>query len=208
MKIHDKGIIYPFYLMLHPIIGSEGIKWDGKGSYSVSIFMALMAFVTSVLQRQATGFIFNPNRLDKINVLNIFLVTALIVALWITSNRALCTLMDGEGKTSQIIIGSCYALLPYLLMTLLSVVLSHFLTYDMGVFLTCVQIAGYIWSGLVLFQAMRIIHQFTFKQTIWNLLLTVVGMMIIAFIMLLIYSLFQQLYIFFFTIFNEIMFRL
>ena len=51
-------------------------------------------------------------------------------------------------------------------------------------------------------------HQFTARQTLWNLLLTVFGMLIIAFIALLIYSLFQQVYVFIFTIFNEIMFRL
>lgn len=208
MNLRNRTVFYPLHMMLHPIDATDGIKWQSKGSYLVSAGLVVLAFLTAVLERQATGFIFNPHRLDRINIINIMLVTFLVVALWIIANRALCTLMDGEGKTSEIIIGSCYSLLPYIVLSLFAVVLSHFLTHDMGVFLTYIQVGGYIWSGLVLFQVMRVIHQFSVKQTVWNLVLTVVGMLIIAFIILLIYSLFQQVYVFLFTIFNEIMFRL
>ena len=208
MNMRNRTALYPLHMMIHPIDASDGIKWQKKGSYVVSAILVVMAFLTAVLERQATGFIFNPHRLDRINIVNIMLVTFVVVILWIIANRALCTLMDGEGRTSEIIIGSCYALMPYIAMSLLAIVLSHFLTHDMGVFLTYIQVFGYIWSGLVLFQVMRVIHQFSVKQTIWNLVLTVVGMLIIAFIVLLIYSLFQQVYVFLFTIFNEIMFRL
>lgn len=208
MNMRNRTALYPLHMMIHPIDATDGIKWQKKGSYVVSAILVVMAFLTAVLERQATGFIFNPHRLDRINIVNIMLVTFVVVILWIISNRALCTLMDGEGRTSEIIIGSCYALMPYIAMSLLAIVLSHFLTHDMGVFLTYIQVFGYIWSGLVLFQVMRVIHQFSVKQTIWNLVLTVVGMLIIAFIVLLIYSLFQQVYVFLFTIFNEIMFRL
>lgn len=208
MNLQNQTALYPLHMMLHPIDASDGIKWQKKGSYIVSAALVVLAFLTAVLERQATGFIFNPHRLDRINIINILLVTFAMAALWIIANRALTTLMDGEGRTSEIIIGSCYSLLPYIAMTLFTVVLSHFLTHDMAVFLTYIKVGGYIWSGMVIFQVMRVIHQFSVKQTLWNLALTVVGMMIIAFIILLIYSLFQQVYVFLFTIFNEIMFRM
>lgn len=203
-----KQVLFPFHLMMHPIEGSNAIKWEDRGTYPVSAALIGLLFITLVLQRQTVGFIFNPNRLDQINIVNILAVTVTVVILWIISNRALCTLMDGEGKLSQIIIGSCYSLLPFILLTIAGILASQVLTLDMAVFLRYIEISGYLWSFLVLFQVMRVIHQFTARQTLWNLLLTVFGMLIIAFIALLIYSLFQQVYVFIFTIFNEIMFRL
>ena len=69
---------------------------------------------------------------------------------------------------------------------------------------------AYIMAGLcmILIVGMYYIHQFTFGGLLLNLLLTVIGVAIILFLLLLGYSLVQQIITFVVTIYNEIVFRL
>ena len=52
------------------------------------------------------------------------------------------------------------------------------------------------------------IHQYTLKKVIVSILLTVFGMLVMAFLILMLYSLVQQIYVFAYTVFSEIKFRL
>ena len=52
------------------------------------------------------------------------------------------------------------------------------------------------------------IHQLTAAKVFLNLLLTAAGVVILLFLLLLGYSLIQQIYAFLYTIYNEIAFRL
>lgn len=205
----DKNIyLYPFYLLLHPSVGFEGIKWYKKGSIKVSIAILFVFFVVSIFVRQTTGFIFNFNRPDKLNLFMEFTKTIIPFLLWVVANWSLCTLMDGEGKFSEIWVASSYALWPFVVISIPEAVISNLLTQREGTFLGMMQVIAIGWSLVFFISAMKEIHQFNFKKTIVSMLLTVLGMGVIIFLGVLIFSLFQQLYIFIVTVYSEIKFRL
>lgn len=54
---------------------------------------------------------------------------------------------------------------------------------------------------------MKACHQYTFSKTLVCIILTIIGMLLILCLLVLIMSLFQQVWLFFLTIYTEIMYR-
>lgn len=116
--------------------------------------------------------------------------------------------MFSEGENRDIFITLCYALVPYTIFDLIYILLTNFANLEVAAFLTALLVIGFLWSGFILVVGMYYVHQFTFGELLLNLLLTAIGIAIILFLLLLGYSLIQQIITFVVTIYNEIVFRL
>ena len=194
--------------MAHPIQAMEAVKFQGQGSLTVALLIVALWFVTATLNRQAMGFLFNPNRPEDVNLWILLMSTVGLYALWVMANIAATTFMNGEGKPLEVAVASAYALQPYLYLTLAALALSHGMTLETGVFLTFLRVGAVGWSAVLMAVSLMTVHQFTFKKTLVNLLATALGMVVIGFLIALVVSMFQQLQVFFYTIFNEVVFRL
>ena len=202
------GFRHIFYTMIHPVNGFDQIKWEKKGSMIACIGILLVFFLTNVFEQVLTGFIFNTNNPDRISVPSILLITMGGFAIVYIANWAAGSLMFSEGENRDIFITLCYTLVPYIIARLLIILLSNFANAELSAFLNAILVIGYLWSGMILLVGMYYIHQFTFGSLLLNLLLTVIGVAIILFLLLLGYSLVQQIITFVVTIYNEIVFRL
>ena len=116
--------------------------------------------------------------------------------------------MEGEGKYRDIIIASAYSILPYIILSIITTIISNFLFIESLTFLQYINILAYAWSIIMLHAGIHAVHQYSLKKTVLNIILSVFGIAAILFLFVLVFSLFQQLYIFFYTIFSEIMFRI
>ena len=116
--------------------------------------------------------------------------------------------MFTEGDERNIFICLCYTLVPYTVSDLIYIFATNFANNEVLAFLTAIRIIGLAWSGVILLVGMFYVHQLSFGKTILNLALSVVGILVILFLILLAYSLVQQIYAFVFTIYNEIVFRI
>lgn len=202
------GLRHIFYTMIHPVNGFDQIKWEKKGSVIACVIILLVFFLTNVFDQVLTGFIFNTVNPDRISVPSILLITMGGFAIAFIANWAAGSLMFSEGETRDIFITLCYTLVPYIIARLLVILLTNFANAEMQAFLTAILVIGFLWSGFILIVGMYYIHQFTFGSLLLNLLLTVIGIAIILFLLLLGYSLIQQIITFIVTIYNEIVFRL
>ena len=202
------GLRHIFYTMIHPVNGFDQIKWEKKGSVIACVIILLVFFLTNVFDQVLTGFIFNTVNPDRISVPSILLITMGGFAIAFIANWAAGSLMFSEGETRDIFITLCYTLVPYIIARLLVILLTNFANAEMQAFLTAILVIGFLWSGFILIVGMYYIHQFTFGSLLLNLLLTVIGIAIILFLLLLGYSLIQQIITFVVTIYNEIVFRL
>ena len=63
---------------------------------------------------------------------------------------------------------------------------------------------GIAWSALLLLAGMKLIHEYDGKQAVLSVLFTGVGMLLMAFIALLVWGLYNQIGAFFSTISDEI----
>ena len=118
-------ILEPFRMMLHPLNVSNEIKYEGRGSMAIANVLALLYLLCGVLRSVGYGFIFNAGSAESFNMWPVFVQTLGILLLWLVSSWALSTLMDGEGKLSEIWITSCYAMMPTILLTVPAVILTH-----------------------------------------------------------------------------------
>lgn len=196
------------YTMLHPVNGFDQVKWEKKGSASFCGVILFAFFLVNVFDQVLTGFIFNTYNPDKISIISIFLITMGGFAICYAANWTVSSLMFTEGDKREIFIALCYTLVPYILCELVYIFASNIFNNDMSAFLAAIRIIGLLWSGLILLTGMLYVHQLSFGQELLNLALTAIGILAILFLILLGYSLVQQIYTFLYTIGNELMFRL
>ena len=196
------------YTMFHPVNGFDRVKWNNEGSLPVCCIILAAFFLVNVFDEVLTGFIFNTTNPDKISVPSIFLITMGGFAICYVANWAVSSLMFTEGKSRHIFIMLTYTLVPYTVFELIYIIATNFVNNEMNAFLEAIRFIGLLWSFLILLLGEYYVHQLTFLQVVLNLFLTAPGIVVILFLLLLGYSLVQQIYVFLVTIYNEIAFRL
>ncbi|MHB1452599.1 MAG: YIP1 family protein [Saccharofermentanales bacterium] len=183
--------------------------WDKKSySFLASIPILAMLYIAKIMERQTTGFAFNYNNLDKFNAAMIFVQVFGIFFLWSVVNWAISTLFDGKAKMKEIWIFSSIALIPYTMSLFISVIMSNLFVPDEGIFLEWVVYIGIFWSASMLLIALMIIHDYSFGKVIWSSLASFAGIMVVLFMIVLVFSLFQQIYGFIQDIVTEIFYIL
>ena len=65
-----------------------------------------------------------------------------------------------------------------------------------------------VWSIVLMISAMKAVHQYSLTKTIVSIVLTLVAMLLILFLAILLLSLFQQVYVFVYTVYTEISYRI
>lgn len=196
------------HVIFHPIEGFEDMRWKKAGTMKVALIIVLFLFISMVAQRQLLGFAFNDSYVKVFNVVPLLVRSVVYFFTWVLANWAVCTLLDGEGTIKRICIFSAYAIVPYIVAILTIVLISNFAVHDEVMWLNLIYYLGQIWSVFLMFQAMRAVHQYSFLKTIASLFMTLVAMLLILFLAVLLLSLFQQVYVFLYSLYTEIAYRI
>ncbi len=198
-------IQYLRYFLSHPINGFWEIKKEKRGSLFTALLLLGTYLLTTVLSAFLTSYIFNPHGdfVEEINVFGIFLPPLGIWLLWCVSSWCLTSLFDGEGSFYDICVATSYSMVPLILMNVLLIVLSHFLTLNEESMYLLVQGFCYLWFGMLLFLSALVTHQYSFTKTIAIVICTVLGMCIIMYIALLFINLLQQMVSFGAVLYHE-----
>ncbi len=196
------------YAVTHLSDGFEDMRFRKSGSLKIAWILLFLLFFSRIAQERLYGFQFR-NSYDKTFSIIPYIVSSFVIFFaWVTGNNAVSTFLDGEGSTKNIFIYSSYALVPYIAQSLINTVLSHFLIKDEFVFMQVIKITGVLWSVILIFSAVKAVHQYTFMRTIASVLLTIVAMFIMLFLLILFMALIQQLYLFISTLYTEISYRI
>lgn len=196
------------HAVTHPFEGFEDMRWKKAGSMKYAIIIVLLWFVAAVFYDRLYGFQFYVSADKMFNVIPYIVRTIVLFLTWVVGNWAVCTLLDGEGTMRNIFVYSAYALIPYVASIYLDVFLSHFLIRDEYVFIEAINYIGLGWSVVLVFSAIKSVHQYSFLKTIGAIILTIAAMLIMLFLLVLLLSLLQQVYVFVYSIYTEIAYRL
>lgn len=205
-KMEQKYTI-ELYALIHPLQAFPQFKRRNISSYRVSVIIVLLWFFTKVFEYNCTGFAFSINRNKDFKLSTTILATIGIFLVFVISNWALCTLLDGKGTLKDITATTAYSLIPYIITRVIMVVMTNMFVQSESVYIQIVSVIGILWTALILILGMLSIHEFSLSKTIFALLLTVFGMMVIIFLAVLILSLFQQMVNFGTSVYKEILFR-
>lgn len=196
--------VYPFYTMIHPKDGFQEMKMNRKTSVSVTLLIAGAYVVTEMLSRKFKDFDMNSFDSERVSIVRVFLIMTAMFFMVTASNWCFCTLLDGKGKYKDIChVASC-ALLPMLIMKLLTILLSHALTIPENIIIFYPNLVAQMWSFLLFFVGLSEIHDYSAKKTLFSILLTAVGILVMLFLSMLLVMLFQQLYYFLMTVIFEL----
>lgn len=198
---------YPFYNLIHPSDGMSEMRYNKKESLPLAIAFMAIWYVSAVVIRQYEDFIFNTTNKNDINIFMILATTVGIALVGCISNWAITTLVDGKGSFRNIFIYCSYALIPSAVAAFIVTFISQYMIATEAVFVQAILLIGYVWTAILLFMGMMTVHSFTFKKTVAMVLLTIVGMLLIVFLLMLMAVLYSQVSSFVTTIMYEIFYK-
>lgn len=195
---------YPWYIIFHPSDGFHELRVNKKSSVlNIAIIVTLFFFVQAY-QRLATDFDFNNFDEKQSGILILFLSTVGLFFVVATANWCFCTLLDGKGTFKDICTVCAYALIPFIIACFFTTTMTNLLSLDEGGFLEYILIIARLWSLVIAFCGLQSIHEYSAKRVVGSILLTLLGSLIIVFILFLFFMLIQQFYSFISTVYTEI----
>ena len=207
-KINEDFFAFPMYILLHPIDGFYELKHYHKGLKRVALTYLILASLMGILEFAYTGFIFNTINPSNFDMINSILVSLFPFVIFIIANWSITSLLDGKGNLKEIFLITGYALSVHVWLRIVAILLSNFFTLDEAFFYYGLQTTSYVILFLMMFMGIRSIHEYTILRTVGTVLLTFVSMLIMMFILLLGFSLLQQVVVFIQTIIREMILRL
>ena len=115
--------------------------------------------------------------------------------------------MDGKGSMRDIYIACCYALVPMILFMVPASLLSHFLVQEELPLLAFFSGIGTVWSLALVFFGTMTIHDYSFGKNILVTALTIVGIGLILFLLMIFFSLTGRMVALVDNVVKEITFR-
>ena len=191
--------LYPFYILIHPADGFREMKVNNKFSMRFANGILALWVLLGILDWGYVDFDFKitARQLDgNVNIFQVLLTSVLIFAISVVSNWCFCTLMDGKGRMKEIWVAGAYAMMPYVALGILRVGLTHVMVSGEAVYLTYLNVIG-----------LMSIHDYSGPKTLMSIFLTLCGVLIIAFLVVLVSGLATQIYSFFATIYYELKLR-
>lgn len=209
-KTTFKRMGYAFYILFHPFDGFFDLKNDPKRrSVSGGVVWLIIYALVALIRFQSLGYQFSDRTAQlELNVPVYLATTVLPFVLWAVANWCFSSLMDGDGKLSDIFMVTAYATLPMTICNIIQIPLSHFLSGAEASVFTFIGGLGVVWAYLYIFLSMIIVHQYSVTKGLGTAILTIVGMAVIAFVAILVFFLLQQVTSFFMEIGTEVIFRL
>ncbi|PYI53370.1 YIP1 family protein [Paenibacillus flagellatus] len=168
-------------VLKRPYAVFEELRDGRKGSWTFGLCVLLAALVSKLAAERWTGFVFHPvpaNLIDPVRSGAVLLVPLLS---WVVCNYLVSTLYRGEGTFKDVFVGSMHALAPYVAVTLPLTLLSNGLTASEGVVYHFAQQAALAWTVALLFVKVQTIHNYDVKETVVNVLLTLLTMAVLWF---------------------------
>lgn len=196
------------HVIFHPVEGFEDLRWKKKGSLKFTAVIIFMLFFSMLAEYRLQGFQYNTHYTKIFNVVPLVMRSVIFYFAWCVGNWSICTLFDGEGTFRNICIYTSYSLVPFIVFSLVSTLLSNFLILDESVWIDFFNILGLLWSFVLMVQAMRAVHQYSLGKTLVSMIATVAAMFVLLFLLVLILLLFQQVYNFVYTVYMEIQYRI
>ena len=200
-------ILFAFHLIFHPFDGFWDLKHEKRGSVRGSAFWLGIAVLVFTYQSIGRSYMYNPRGTYSSVWVQLASVLA-PVALFTVANWCITTLFDGEGSIKDIIIATGYSLAPLPLMIIPATLLTHILASSESGIINLLNSLAFVWVGLLLFFGIMITHDYPMLKNLVTVLVTIVGMAIIMFIIILFVTLVSDMVGLVDNIWTEISYRM
>ena len=132
----------------------------------------------------------------------------LILILVVGCNYLMCAINDGEGRFKDIYCTFIYSFGPYLAITPFIFLISHVVTDNEKFFVQFGNFLMICWIGVLVFLSIKEINDYTVKETVKIILLTLFTILIVCLLAFIIYVLWKQVIDFVQQIPREVVYKL
>ncbi|HKM18107.1 MAG: hypothetical protein GX228_03130 [Firmicutes bacterium] len=198
---------YALHVIFHPFDGFWDLKYEKRGTVGAANILMLLTVLAWVFRRQYTAFIFNKLQVQYLNIFSEAMGILIPVLLWCACNWALTTLMEGKGTFRDIYVATAYAMTPLILIFVPLTICSHVLIEPEGSFIALATWIALVWMVGLLFVGTMVTHEYTGIKTTLTSILTIAGIAVVIFIMMLFTSLVIQVIGFIYRLYLEIALR-
>lgn len=200
--------MYAKYFMRHPSDGSYGIAREGRASFSAPSIILAIFIAEYVINKYLCGFLQKTIREGRYELVSDIGTIIIVIAGVTLCNYLVCTINEGEGTVKKIYTYFCYSLMPYVILTPVSFILSHMVTNNEAFLITLVQVVMYGWVIVLMILAIKEVNNYTAQETFKIICLTIFTILIVALLIFIIYVLWAQVFEFISAIIGEVVYRL
>lgn len=195
-----------FHIMKHPIDSNYEIKREKRADYLSATIVLFVLFIEYLLYLSLSGYIFTGN-VENINLGMEAAKFFGLIFLFIFSNYLVSTLHNGEGWFKDVYISVIYSLSPMIILLPFYIILTNLLTLNETILLDILGFVMITYTLVLVFVAVREIHNYEIKETFKNIFITLFTMAIIIIVGFIVYVFGNQLIDFLISWFKEVFFR-
>ena len=196
-----------FTIMRHPFEGFYAMKFGKKGKLRIAFINFFLLWLSVAFMSQYSSLIVSQRHPLGINSFYEGMSLFGAIFLWSAANWSVTCLWDGEGKFKEIIMSICYSLTPIILTFIPLTIISNFMAFGEEPFFFLVRSIAIAFFVFLAFIGMITVHNFTVVKAVFTIAATIFALLVIAFLASLLFTLWQQLFVFVLGIVNEIRFR-
>ncbi len=189
MKVGE-GLLFCGYTVLHPLDTLDGLRYNKK---RINLLVPIIIFVTAYAVRMMYLLLVHfPLATIEVNDINpVFEAVKLLIVpiTWIPASFAATSISGGECKVPEITFTSAMSLVPYILVYFPLTFLSHIMSKTQAGWYGIFGFVAYLGMFLILFQAMMIMNNYRFGETIKMMLISAFMMLVIWLVALIVYAL-------------------
>lgn len=181
------------------------IRRHRKGSVAGATAIYAVFFLVYMLYQTSKGFIYQYVAVEDMDIGGIVAGFFILLGLFIVCNWLVTSINDGDGTLAQVYMIPAYGCLPLLVVLAAITALSYGMTYNESFLLTIMLLVGIVWSVILIFLGFMTVHDYTAKENVKSILITVIFMMIAAIMVLIVIIMWEDLYEFLYTIGQEVL---
>lgn len=202
MKQTLKELKYALYLTVHPFKGFWDIKYEKEGSLKTAFILLAATILVQIISKLKTGYLFGGVSINY-NFTRTVVSSLFLFFAWCLANWCLTCLSDGKGTFKDIMMFTSYSMTPYIIIQMIMVVVSNIFIQREQTFYTMLGNLSIVWVAFLLVTGMLTTHHFTLTRTLVVLAFTILGMVVIALLIVMVFAMFQEVLGFISTVVDE-----
>ena len=198
---------FPMYIITHPLKGYEEFKREKRGKLWVALFFIALLIFLNILEYRYTGYIISQKDITQLHTGREIILVLGVVTILVVSNWSVTTLFDGKGKMIEILMMIGYCLFPTILAKIFGLIFSNFVTQNEAAVYTLLIGLGTFLTGYMGLFGLISIHEYGLVKCLLSIVGTILAALVICFVGILVFDLFQKMTVFIYTIYQEISLR-
>ncbi|MDY2889384.1 MAG: YIP1 family protein [Candidatus Caccosoma sp.] len=183
------------------------MKTKRRGSILGATLHYILAIIAFLLNTYSYALPFQYITAISLNPSSVLVAVIAVLGVFVLCNYLVSAINDGEGTFADIYKFTGYSLLPMIICLPLAVGISYGLTLNEEVIISILKILGFWGSGILLVIGIVETHNYTFGQTLKNIILTIIFMVLFFIICVVVFVMFDQIKSFIETFWKEVKLR-